>query len=113
MLKIAYDTEKYVEVLKTIARDFINVLKQKIDIANQGGKVEYDTKGVELLGQDTNENYEYQLVGKNGIPQTVTKDEFIKAGAEKGMKTDRKSLMTIDNTNKKMIAKFESFTRKK
>jgi len=112
MLKIAYDTEKYVEVLKTIARDFINVLKQKIDIANQGGKVEYDTKGVELLGQDTNENYEYQLVGKNGLPQTVTKDEFIKAGAEKGMKTDRKSLMTIDNTNKKVIAKFESFKSK-
>ena len=109
MLKIAYDTEKYVEVLKTIARDFINVLKGKIDIANEGGKVEYDTKGVELLGQDTNENYEYQLVGKNGIPKTVSKEDFVKAGADKGMKTDRKSLMTIDNTNKKVIAKFESF----
>lgn len=109
MLKIAYNTEKYVDVLKTIARDFINVLKEKIDIATEGGKVEYDTKGVELLGQDTNENFEYQLVGKEGTPVTVSKEDFLKAGAEKGMKTDRKSLMTIDNTNKKIIAKFESF----
>lgn len=109
MLKISYDTEKYVDVLKTIARDFINTLKGKIDIATEGGKVEYDTKGVELLGQDTNENYEYQLSDKDGIPKTVSKEDFIKAGAEKGMKTDRKSLMTIDNANKKIIAKFESF----
>jgi hypothetical protein len=112
MLKISYNTEKYVDVLKTIARDFINTLKGKIDIATEGGKVEYDTKGVELLGQDTNENYEYQLSDKDGIPKTVSKEEFVKAGAEKAMKTDRKSLMTIDNTNKKVIAKFESFINK-
>lgn len=109
MLKIAYNTEKYVEVLKTIAKDFINVLKEKIDIFTKGGEIEYDTKGVQLLGQDTNESFEYQLVGREGIPTTVSKEEFIKAGAEKGMKTDRKSLMTIDNTNKKVIAKFESY----
>ena len=109
MLKISYNTEKYVDVLKTIARDFINTLKAKIDIATEGGKVEYDTKGVELLGQDTNENYEYQLSDKDGVPKTVSKEDFIKAGADKAMKTDRKSLMTIDNTNKKIIAKFESF----
>jgi hypothetical protein len=107
MLKIAYNTEKYVEVLKTIARDFINVLKEKIDISTEGGKIEYDTKGVELLGQDINENFEYQLVGKDG--KNVSKEDFITAGAKKGMKTDRKSLMTIDKTNKNIIAKFESF----
>jgi len=111
MLKIAYDTEKYVEVLKVIARELINTLKGKIDIVNKGDKVEYDTKGVELLGQDTNENFEYQLVNKDGKPNTVSKEDFIKAGALKGMKTDRKSLMTIDNTNKKIIAKFESFNK--
>jgi hypothetical protein len=58
-LKLAYSTEKYVDVLKTVAKDFVNVLKEKIDVANEGGEVEYDTKGVELLGQDTNENFEY------------------------------------------------------
>jgi hypothetical protein len=56
-LKVAFKTEKYVDVLKIMAKDFVNNLKEKIDIANQGGKVEYDTKGVELLGQDTNEGF--------------------------------------------------------
>jgi len=113
-LKIAYNTEKYVDVLKTVAKDFVNVLKSKIDIANQGGEVEYDTKGVELLGQDTNENFEYNIVDKKtGQPVPVTRDEFLKAGATKGMKPDRKSLMTIDNVNKKIIAKFESYINKK
>lgn len=54
-LEMAYKTDKYVDVLKMMAKDFVNNLKEKIDIANQGGQVEYDTKGVELLGQDTNE----------------------------------------------------------
>ena len=113
-LKIAYKTEKYVDVLKTLAKDFVNVLKTKIDIAKEGGQVEYDTKGVELLGQDTNENFEYQIVDKvSGQPVSVTKDQFLKAGASKGMKTDRKSLMSIDATNKKVIAKFEKFGPKK
>lgn len=109
MMKIAYDTDKYVDVLKKIARDFVNALKEKIDTARSGEDVDYDTKGVKLLGQDTNENFEYQLVNNDGTPSTVTKEEFIRAGAGKGMKTDRKSLMTIDNTNKKIIAKFEKF----
>lgn len=112
MLKIAYNTDKYVEVLKTIAKDFINVLKEKIDIAKEGGKVEYDTQGVELKGQDANESFGYQLVGKEGMTKDVSKEDFLKAGSSKGMKTDRKSLMTIDNTNKKVIAKFEGFLDK-
>ena len=111
-LKIAYNTEKYVDVLKMMAKDFVNVLKVKIDTAKEGGQVEYDTKGVELLGQDTNENFEYNLVNKQGQQTQVSRDEFLKAGAAKGMKTDRKSLMTIDNTNKKIIAKFESYKNK-
>jgi hypothetical protein len=113
MMKIAYDAEKYVDVLKKIARDFVDVLKEKIDDANSGKSIEYDTKGVELLGQDTNENFEYQIVNKDGSPRTVSKEDFIKAGSTKAMKTDRKSLMTIDNSNKKIIAKFESFKNKK
>ena len=51
-LKISYNTEKYVDVLKTIGRDIINNLKEKIEAASQGKKIEYDTKGVELLGQE-------------------------------------------------------------
>jgi hypothetical protein len=60
----------------------------------------------------TDENYEYQLVNKDGKPTTVSKEEFLKAGSTKAMKTDRKSLMTIDNTNMRVIAKFDSFKYK-
>ena len=112
MMKIAYDVDKYVDILKKIARDFVNVLKEKIDVVRAGKEINYDTKGIELLGQDTNENYEYQIVNKEGSIRNVTKEDFLKAGASKGMKTDRKSLMTIDNINKKVIAKFESFKNK-
>jgi hypothetical protein len=60
----------------------------------------------------TEESYEYQLVNKEGRPTTVSKEDFIKAGSTKAMKTDRKSLMTIDHNNKKVIAKFEGFKYK-
>ena len=113
-LEIAYGTEKYVDVLKKIARDFINVLKEKIDMVNAGQSVTYSDGGIDLLGQDTNENFSFHIADKStGQTIQVTKDEFIKAGSSKGMKTDRKSLMTIDTTNKKVIAKFERFQIKK
>ena len=109
MLSIAYNTEKYVDVLKRIARELINELKNKIDIVNKGETVEYDTKGIEFTGHDTNESFDYQLVGSDGKPKSVSREDFIKAGSSKGMKTDRRSLMTIDPVGKKVIAKFESF----
>ena len=54
-LKIAYGTENYTEVLKIIGRDLINTLKEKIDIVDKGEEIEYDTKGIELKGMETNE----------------------------------------------------------
>lgn len=114
VMKIVYKTENYTDILKMIAKDMVDNLKSKIDIVNAGEKVTYDTKGIELYGQDTNESFEYHLVDKNtGFTKPVSKDEFLKAGAEKGMKTDRKSLMTIDSMNKRIIAKFESFNNSK
>jgi hypothetical protein len=113
-MKLVYNTDNYTDLLKMIAKDFVENLKEKIDTVNAGQEVTYDTKGIELYGQDTNESFDYQLVDKTtGTPKSVTRDEFIKAGSQKGMKTDRKSLMTIDNTNKKIIAKFESFNNSK
>lgn len=114
VMKILYKTENYTDLLKMIARDFVDNLKQKIDVVNSGDKVTYDTKGIELYGQDANESFDYQLVDKNtGVPKSVTREEFLKAGVEKGMRPDRKSLMSIDNTNKRVIAKFESFNNSK
>jgi hypothetical protein len=114
VMKIAYKTEKYTDLLKMIAKDFIDNLKEKIDKVNAGELITYNTAGIELYGQDTNESFEYQLVDKDsGMAKPVSKEEFIKAGAEKGMRTDRKSLMTIDTENRRVIAKFEQFNNSK
>ena len=48
-----------------IVDEFIKSLKQKVDLSREGKAVTYDTKGVELLGQDINENFSYQLVVNN------------------------------------------------
>jgi hypothetical protein len=112
-MAIAYSTDKYTEVMKKIAREFVNNLKEKIDAIKTGKEVSYQTGGVEFTGQDTNESFTYYLVDKSGDNQKVTKDEFIKAGSQKGMKTDKRSGMTIDNNSKKIIAKFENFLNKK
>lgn len=114
VMKIVYKTENYTDILKMIAKDLVDNLKSKIDIVNAGETVVYDTKGIELYGQDANESFDYQIVDKNtGLPKQVTKDEFLKAGVEKAMRPDRKSLMTIDTENKRVIAKFEKFNNSK
>jgi hypothetical protein len=110
-MKLAYDTEKYTDVMKKIAREFVDNLKEKIDLFENGKSIEYDTKGVEFTGQDTNENYTYHLVTKTGQTSQVTKDDFVKAGSTKAMKADKG--ITIDPVNKKVIAKFESFINRK
>jgi hypothetical protein len=109
MLNISYGTEKYVDVLKKIARDFVNNLKEKIDISNSGKSVSYDTGDVELLGQDTNENYNYHILSKEtGSPIQVSREDFLKAGSSKGMRPEK---LMIDHQNKKVIAKFENFKK--
>ncbi len=113
VMKIVYKTENYTDILKMIARDFIDNLKSKIDVVNDGKKVTYDTKGIELYGQDTNESFQYHIHDKTtGQSKQVSKDEFLKAGLNKGMRADRKSF-TIDTENKRVIAKFESFNNSK
>jgi len=105
----AYKTEKYVDVLKMIAHDFVEVLKTKIDVVNKGEEVNYDTKGVELLGQDTNESFNFEVVDKSGKQKEVSKDEFLRLGSKKAM--DPKSIK-VDFDNKKVVAKFEKFINK-
>lgn len=113
VMKIIYKTENYTDILKMIARDFMDNLKSKIDVVNDGKEVTYDTKGIELYGQDTNESFQYHIHDKTtGQSKEVSKDEFLKAGLNKGMRADRKSF-TIDNVNKRVIAKFESFNNSK
>ncbi len=106
-MMIAYQTEKYTDVMKKVAREFVDNLKDKIDSFEEGKSVEYDTKGVEFTGQDTNESYTYHLVGKSGNSNQVSKEDFVRAGANKAMRPEKG--ITIDSVNKKIIAKFENF----
>lgn len=103
-----YNTDKYVDVLKKLARELVNNLKEKIDTAKKGEEVKYDTGGVELLGHDINESFNFNLTDKNGNVRSVSKDSFLKAGAKKAMKE-----VKIDTINKKVIAKFENFILEK
>lgn len=109
-MKLAYDTEKYTDVMKKVAREFVDNLKDKINDSEAGKEIDYETMGVEFTGQDTNENYTFHLVGKSGQSNQVSKEDFIKAGVNKAMKPEKG--ITIDNVNKKIIAKFENFRNK-
>ena len=53
---VAYETDKYTDVMKRVAREFVDNLKDKVESFEQGKAVEYDTKGIEFKGQDTNES---------------------------------------------------------
>jgi hypothetical protein len=59
----------------------------------------------------TNESFNYHILDKStGKPMKVSRDEFIKTGQTKAMKADK---IIIDNKNKSVIAKFESFNPNK
>ncbi len=56
------------------------------------------------------ENLEYNIIDKEtGEPVVVSKDDFLRAGLNRKMKSDS---MTIDSDNKRIIAKFEDFKYK-
>ena len=56
-----------------------------------------------------NESYDYQIKDKDGNTKGVSRDEFVKAGLDKGMKPNE---IQIDNDNKIVIAKFEKYNNK-
>jgi len=106
----AFKVEKYTDVMKLVAREFVDNLKEKIEKSEQGQSVNYDTKGVEFTGQDVNENFEYHLLDKEGKVSKVSKSEFVNAGFGKAMRPEK---LVIDDKNRKIIAKFENFKYKK
>lgn len=98
---------RYTDLMKKIGREIVNNLKQKIDIFRKNGEVTYKSTDVELSGQNVSEHFNYFLL-KNGIEDKVSKDEFIKAGASRGMRPKANSV-TIDMNDKKIVASFENF----
>jgi hypothetical protein len=108
ILRMVWQTEEYGDVMNLVQNKFLEILKSKIDDLKAGKKVEY-TSNIELGDASVAEDYDYYVVNKQGLSDKVSKEDFLKAGVDKGLKTDKKSGMTIDHTNKKVIAKFEAF----
>jgi len=110
--KKLYETDKYTDVMRKFARDFINNLKDKVKEFESGKSIEYINTEIDLKGQNTNENYEFYLSDRSGKIKQVSKDDFVNAGSLKGMRPNKKSGITIDSVSKRIIAKFENFKNK-
>lgn len=98
----------YVGVLKMIADKFIEVLKQKIDLAKKGRKITYDTANVNLKGTIVAENFEYFI--KDEETKKVSKSEFIEFGMNLNFepKKDSEKGFKMDIEDNKVIGYYES-----
>lgn len=80
-------------------------------VINNKDVTRIDNKGNIL--DKTDENFEYNIIDNDtGQENIVSIEDFIKAGAERGMGFDNKNI-TIDSDSKRVIAKFEKFKYKK
>ena len=75
---VAYETDKYTDVMKRVAREFVDNLKDKVESFEQGKAVEYDTKGIEFKGQDTNENFKNKSTNINKSSRIILKFDGFK-----------------------------------
>lgn len=99
---------EYMDIMKLLAHEFLNILRSKIDSINVGNQVFYQNSDIELKGGITTESFEYYLKSKNGDMRSVTKDEFIKIGFNKKLEPkNREGKFVLDISNNKIIGKFE------
>lgn len=92
-MKKYFNTNNYIDVLKKVARDLINLITSKL-------------KNIDDM---KNENFNYEIIDKNNIRKKISRDDFIKRGYKNLMKFDKGSLLDIDHENKKVVVKFEKF----
>ena len=105
LLKRLFNTDEYTQVMKLLANEFINILKQKIDLAKAGKEVVYDTGDLKLAG-DISENFEY-FIQRDKETKSVTRDEFVNAGVKDNFgKTKTGEGFSIEIKDKKIIGKF-------
>jgi hypothetical protein len=105
LLKRLFNTDEYTQVMKLLANEFINILKQKIDLAKAGKEVVYDTSDLKLAG-DISENFEY-FIQRDKETKSVTRDEFVNAGVKDNFgKTKTGEGFSIEIKDKKIIGKF-------
>jgi len=94
-LKELYDTEKYTDVMKKAARDFINALKEKIKKLESGEKIEYNYN-VEFSGQDTNESFMNDETIKDIADHHKIELSKIKDQLNKGIEVELKKVDNVD-----------------
>ena len=85
--------------------DYKVIPTQQITKLDKSGNVISNDETNEDLQQD----FDYNLVGKDGNIVNVSRDEFLQAGAEKNMKATQ---IDIDTENRKVVAKFDKFNFK-
>lgn len=77
-------------------------------VIKQKDVTKVDNVGNVTTSEPVEENFEYSIIDKNtGVENNVSIEDFLKAGAEKGMKN-----ITLDSENRRVIARFESFKNK-
>lgn len=107
LLKRLFNTDEYTSVMKLLAKEFINNLKQKIDLSEAGKKVDYVDSDLKLVG-DLSESFEY-FIEKDKKRHPASIEEFLKAGAkDKFSKSKDGKGFSIDIQGKKVIGKFNS-----
>ena len=100
-----FKTEDWLQVMKLLAKEFVNILKQKIDLASAGKQVVYDTGDLKLAG-DISESFQY-FVEINNKVKSVSKDEFIEIGSNtKFSKTKDGKGFSMDIKDNKVIGKY-------
>ena len=106
-----FDNIEYMDVMKLLGHDFLNILREKIDLSKSGKQVFYQKSDIELEGGIANESFEYFLKSKDGDEMKVTKDEFIKTGFNSRLipknKDDDGKKFLLDIDKGKIIGKFE------
>ncbi len=111
--KVAYGVDNYTLVMKKIAREMVNSLKEKIAQERENKKVTYDVGNVEFTGTDTNESYNFFVIDKIGNEQKVDQDRFVELGSKNAMKSKN---IKIDKEKsgqiRKVVAQFETFRKK-
>jgi hypothetical protein len=109
LLRRLFNTEDYTDVMKLIADDFLNNLRDKIDEVKKGSKPVYDMGGIEFKSAMANENLQYYLKDKNGQVKPVSREEFLMTGFNHNYVKDniKDSKFKLDIQKDKIIGKFE------
>lgn len=93
-----YGVTKYVDVLKKLARELVDNLKEKIDASKEGKEVKYDTGDVELMGHDLNENLKNKKTNERKL-----KDWKLTESVNEGK---------VSNDKRNILVRFENFKYK-